>query len=237
LSCVDYKRTLWVGQFDSCSDQLWWSSGGPLRAEDVHAQLNKRSNCGPASIKHRFVLPVPKLIVSNGFDQREFRRPKNLFFRLLNGAGNVSKALIPIVDASDYSAAVGLAFGVVTPSVKEIWGDSSELQRQTFLNDTLDTYTELKRGQSVSKVVFLPRFGIDGLEHENTVEFLSKNRQRSKCDIGAYGDHQIDRRQLIQRASSSYISLLSRFGFNTTESHYMLCTAKTLYTPMPCKSD
>jgi len=164
LASVDYKKDLSIVLTNTgCASKSWsYSPWWP-----------RSSFGGPATQEMRDMLPLPKTLVSNGFDQREFKRPKNILLRFLDGSGNVSKALIPVIDKADFSTGVGLAFGVVVPTIQKIWGDATSVQRQTFLWDALDPYTELKRGEELSKVVFLPRFGIDGLVRENTVEYIS----------------------------------------------------------------
>ncbi|MDP7611215.1 MAG: hypothetical protein QGH62_02095, partial [Nitrospinaceae bacterium] len=139
LAKVDYRKRL------SVEDNIWWWGNKPEGAI---------KNGGAVLSVSRFMMPMPKTLVSDGFDRREFKRPKNLFLRILDGVGDVSASLIPVVTSINYADGVGIAIGTVLPTIKDIWGDATEVQRQTFLSDALDRYTELKRGEELSQVIF-----------------------------------------------------------------------------------
>lgn len=94
-----------------------------------------------------------------GYDTREFHTKKATVFRSLGAVADTATGLIPFLSSQRYSDGAGIFSGIVLPGAKKLLGDASEIQKQTFLTHSMPQYLELKIGQTMSKLIYLPRYG------------------------------------------------------------------------------
>jgi hypothetical protein len=111
--------------------------------------------------------------LTSGFDIRQFYTTKAWIFRAFDTTANIASGVIPFVNMANYANYAGIYSGLAVPSVKKLFGDMTDIQRQIFLQESMPQYLELKVGQSVSKLVYLPRFGSEKIA-ENRVVFISE---------------------------------------------------------------
>jgi len=117
--------------------------------------------------------PIPLTFLTSGFDIRQFYTTKAWIFRAFDTTANIASGVIPFVNMANYANYAGIYSGLAVPSVKKLFGDMTDIQRQIFLQESMPQYLELKVGQSVSKLVYLPRFGSEKIA-ENRVVFISE---------------------------------------------------------------
>ena len=128
--------------------------------------------------------PIPLTFLIGGFDSREFATSKAKTFRILDLVANSASAAIPFVNIKAYADYTGIYSGIALPLIKKCVGDMTEIQRQSFLQESLPQYQELKVGQTVSKLVYLPRFGADKLKKDRVV-FVSEVGDKNNFHIAA----------------------------------------------------
>ena len=116
-------------------------------------------------------IPYWKSLLDAGYDKREFDTTKARVLRTMDVVANSLTAVIPFVNSATYANSAGIFSGIAQPGVRKLWGDASSIQRHTFDTESMPQYLPLKIGESVTKLIYLPRFGWDQGDY---VEFIHK---------------------------------------------------------------
>lgn len=124
----------------------------------------------PANLLAR---PYTLNFLIRGYEDREFNTTKARVFRSISVIGDTAAALIPFIGKQGYSDGSGLFSGVFVPGTKKLFGDSTEVQRQTFLLESMPPYVEIETGQSISKYIYFPKYGLTGVKQDKVV-FLTE---------------------------------------------------------------
>ncbi len=150
----------------------------------------------PVSQPMKFT-PIPLSYLIAGFDKRVFDTTKARVFRGLDTAASIATGVIPFVGTKTYADYTGIFTGIGLPSAKKLIGDMTDIQRNTFLQHSLPQYMELKRGQTVAKLVYLPRFGADKIQTGKVV-FIRNLGDKQSFKIHAAMIRSIDEEEPAQ---------------------------------------
>jgi hypothetical protein len=132
--------------------------------------------------------PIPLNFMIRGYEDREFHTTKAAVYRTLDVAADITTALIPFGNAhswgKDYANGAGIFSGIFVPATKKLFGSATEVQKQTFLLESLPQYVELEVGQSLSKLIYFPRHGYDKLVQDRVL-FISEFGKKQEMTIRA----------------------------------------------------
>ncbi len=132
--------------------------------------------------------PIPLSFMIRGYEDREFHTIQAGIYRTMDTVADVSTALIPFGNAytwgKDYAAGAGIFSGIFIPSARKLFGNSTEVQKQAFLLESMPQYVELEVGQSLSKLVYFPRHGYDKMVKDR-VMFISEFGKAHEMSVQA----------------------------------------------------